>query len=898
MIEEIIYTSAPKGLKAGSRGFCTVVSTAGMAVNTAERLESMSGYRHAFPMQDPKAPLNPVNYSHVTLRIGGRNVHVISRVADAGQDYSGRTNKLAHHLVIDDVSRFIAGPVRLMAETGVLVSQWDGNTRNVPPRKLPSPAIPPSIELQAWKMVTGDSGWAGWAAEQLTKDKSPVSVIFAAGTDTFSLVREVLDLLPPAQRWSITFSTYFTKLLAGTECQLRFVLDDTPEATALRNDARAKLVDLTSTLKPATGGPIVTQARGGRIVMTESPPPVQRQAAPGRPAAALRAEQAPVVEDMDIEIPALRSTKHDVPGFQSPTLPPAIAHPFDSKRPTKKRSSGWWKYAVGAILLVASSSLITFFVVKQMNHGAETTTSEASGHRGSDQTVANGTGKAVKSSTSESVGSGDGNAASAAVAGKSRVESPQETSGKVESTESASLEVAAVAGGELSKEMSDTESQSNVPPADPPKPLKVEEVDPFRLVLADTHFEYPNHPDLLLFELPTRTENSKSTTPPIPLLLREDDHVELLFHENFKHLIHHRTVDGKTGTDIRLTASSAPTDSQKSWKATLWHEETGELEFGTYTLKRQPPGQSLNSPSHQLEFAEGKLCESTNQGEQEYADLFRFCPLIISIARKSAPLTCRVFCQTRGVRGKNTQGNGVWAPEPNRSRNRFQHLAVLEFEPQSKWNLMLEVVTLSADKERRRHSEKIEFEDKSFSRTIDDKHVSFIRRDNAAGNLFSTISDDPGSNLIKPILVSSAESVDGIFGFVIHKFEWRFTKVDEKNPSIPFAFSVNKQPEGVLQLPWIPDNNESIDQSSKATFPKLLSEADQKLATESWRVSANSLSSAAMRLHVSTLNESAIKKNAERLASKLASTGVALSKKKEQIETEKKKLGGQERQDA
>ena len=31
MIEEIIYTSAQKGLKAGSRGFCTVVSTAGMA---------------------------------------------------------------------------------------------------------------------------------------------------------------------------------------------------------------------------------------------------------------------------------------------------------------------------------------------------------------------------------------------------------------------------------------------------------------------------------------------------------------------------------------------------------------------------------------------------------------------------------------------------------------------------------------------------------------------------------------------------------------------------------------------------------------------------------------------------------------------------------------------------
>ncbi|MFN8709125.1 MAG: hypothetical protein ACK50J_20770, partial [Planctomyces sp.] len=45
MVEEIIYTSSEKGLKQGSRGFCTVVSTSGMGLNLAERLESMSGYR-------------------------------------------------------------------------------------------------------------------------------------------------------------------------------------------------------------------------------------------------------------------------------------------------------------------------------------------------------------------------------------------------------------------------------------------------------------------------------------------------------------------------------------------------------------------------------------------------------------------------------------------------------------------------------------------------------------------------------------------------------------------------------------------------------------------------------------------------------------------------------------
>ncbi|MEO2033064.1 MAG: hypothetical protein ABGZ35_13360, partial [Planctomycetaceae bacterium] len=145
MIEEIIYTSAAKGLKQGSRGFCTVVSTAGMGANMAERLESMSGYRHAFPLNDPKAVLNPVNYSHVTTRMAGRKLNVISRVADAGQDYSGRTNKLAHHIVVDDVFSLVAGPARVLGDTTSIVSAWDGNVTTRPARTLPGPQIPPRV---------------------------------------------------------------------------------------------------------------------------------------------------------------------------------------------------------------------------------------------------------------------------------------------------------------------------------------------------------------------------------------------------------------------------------------------------------------------------------------------------------------------------------------------------------------------------------------------------------------------------------------------------------------------------------------------------------------------------------------------------------------------------------
>lgn len=261
MIQEIVYTSAEKGLKQGSRGFCTVVATVGISINLAERLESMSGYRQIFPVGDPRAGLNPVAYSHITTRIAGQSLHVVSRVADAGQDYTGRSNKLAHHLALSVGDCISAGPARLLTQRGVMVDRWNGEVRNVAPRQLPPVETPETIQLAAWHAVTGDHGWAGSIAEQLLDSPSPINVLFPLGTNTLLLTQEVLDLLPAGQRWAITFSTYFTRLLAGTECQLRFIPDNTAEATTIRNDARARVVDLAKPLPPASGGNLVNMAR-------------------------------------------------------------------------------------------------------------------------------------------------------------------------------------------------------------------------------------------------------------------------------------------------------------------------------------------------------------------------------------------------------------------------------------------------------------------------------------------------------------------------------------------------------------------------------------------------------------------------------------------------------------
>ena len=278
MSEEILYTSAPQGLKQGSRGFCTVVSTKGMAKNLAERLESLSGYRHVFSGHDSRAKLNPVNFSHLIIKVGGRPYHVLSRVCDAGTDYTGRSNKLAHHVSLQpkEIADAPGGPAWVMSHANFCETSWDGTTRVLPVGRPPrNDDFPPEI-CQTWARVTGDAGWAGVLAESaLVKRPRPVSLIFKPGTDTLRLALEALSLLPPEKRWKVTFSTYFTKLPAGVDCLWRFLLDDTQEANAIRLDSHASVIDLCAPLAPAEGGELVEGARKGPSAMpSRAPAPV------------------------------------------------------------------------------------------------------------------------------------------------------------------------------------------------------------------------------------------------------------------------------------------------------------------------------------------------------------------------------------------------------------------------------------------------------------------------------------------------------------------------------------------------------------------------------------------------------------------------------------------------
>lgn len=241
MALELIHTSAPSGLHPGTSGFCTVAMTTGMPAAMEERLAALGGYR---PAGDSGA--SPPSFSHLRLELGGRARSVLGAVREAPADHSGRRNKLAHHLVLDDADMTDSGPASLLRAQGVMIERFEGPSRWIPmPRSLPQGGAAAPRRCDAWERACGDAGWAGELVNQWHLDPSRVScVVYPSSCDPLVLIDEALSLLPPQQRWRVTFATHFQQPIAGAPCAWRFCLEGTQAALEAPGRATGFFVDL------------------------------------------------------------------------------------------------------------------------------------------------------------------------------------------------------------------------------------------------------------------------------------------------------------------------------------------------------------------------------------------------------------------------------------------------------------------------------------------------------------------------------------------------------------------------------------------------------------------------------------------------------------------------------
>ena len=263
MLQELIYTSAPVGLKPGSQGFCTVACTTGTPQNVVKLLETLSGYRHVFLPPDPNVRLNPQACSHLLLSLGGVPWHILSRTIDAGLDYLQQKNSISHHLVLDNAELQDAGPAAILSQYSFLAS-WNQKPVILPAnKKLPAFSSESRI-CEQWVKLTGDAGWGGILAETALT-KRPVSIIFRPGMNMLQLMDEALALLPPEVRWQVSFSTYYCNLPNGTGCQWKCILSGSPEMSQVKSVPNTLVIDLTQTLAPPPAGRLVEAARTGKL---------------------------------------------------------------------------------------------------------------------------------------------------------------------------------------------------------------------------------------------------------------------------------------------------------------------------------------------------------------------------------------------------------------------------------------------------------------------------------------------------------------------------------------------------------------------------------------------------------------------------------------------------------
>ncbi len=258
MALELIYTSAIRGLRAGTSGFCTVAMTKGLPPALVPRLEALGGYRAGPSGNGPHA------YCFWRVETATGIAHVLSIVGPAPPDHTARSNKIATYLVLAPDELVPAGPAWLLSQPALLRSEWSGAPAWIDaPVRVPTTRDTGPRPCVAWQAATGDAGWAGVLASAFLRDQArPIHVIYGAAIEPLPLVEEAIRLLPEWARWRATFSTYFLQPVAGTPCAWRFCLDGTPAADVARQ-SKGLVIDITRTAGPAPESRFTRMARTG-----------------------------------------------------------------------------------------------------------------------------------------------------------------------------------------------------------------------------------------------------------------------------------------------------------------------------------------------------------------------------------------------------------------------------------------------------------------------------------------------------------------------------------------------------------------------------------------------------------------------------------------------------------
>ena len=296
---EFVHTSVERGLR-GDSGFAIAVLTRGLPPALEPALAELSAYDFD---SNRAVGADRTDWAHRILSAQGKSYTVLSRTAPCGNDWSGRPNRIAHHLVVDPSHRAPAGPAWMLAH----FAGFHGSAPAV--RECPmGPSLPSGHEsarpADAWHVAGFDRGWAGVIAQTLLDaPQSTCCVVLPSEVDGLPLVLDVLALIPADKRWFVTFSTRFQRLPSGGRCQLRLLRADASGVRAMLAEPGVRAVEVKRGVSAGESAAAIA-AREGREIGASMPlaiPP--RITAPKQVAAVQPVRPTRPIAEQSVSVP-------------------------------------------------------------------------------------------------------------------------------------------------------------------------------------------------------------------------------------------------------------------------------------------------------------------------------------------------------------------------------------------------------------------------------------------------------------------------------------------------------------------------------------------------------------------------------------------------------------------
>ncbi|MFP6855054.1 MAG: hypothetical protein VB980_04665, partial [Opitutales bacterium] len=205
----MIFTSTPQGLEPGRTGFCTVARHRDLRSRLVRELERISVYEFNLEPNAEKAKIN----SFRRFELGTEEFFVLTRIRDAGLDYTNRTNYIAHHLILDGLEIAVSpSPSEIFLQWTGWLDMWEGSARWFEDSEmidLSSCKMPGLCPAQNWQSVTGDGGNAAYLVAEKAKRPILLEVLPGQEEGLLPMFAESCALLSmPMEAWQFSFTTY------------------------------------------------------------------------------------------------------------------------------------------------------------------------------------------------------------------------------------------------------------------------------------------------------------------------------------------------------------------------------------------------------------------------------------------------------------------------------------------------------------------------------------------------------------------------------------------------------------------------------------------------------------------------------------------------------------------